>query len=64
MGFLGFNMIYALRVNLSVALVSMVTTHSNGNSEDSDTRTKPCVQLIATSNNSSNLTPKVSKLWL
>jgi hypothetical protein len=62
MGFLGFNMLYALRVNLSVALVSMVTTNSNGDSQD--TRTKPCVQLIATSNNSSNFNPKVSKLWL
>jgi len=64
MGFLGFNMIYALRVNLSVALVSMVTSHSNANTQDSHTNGKPCEMPITTSNNSANFAPKVSKLWL
>ncbi len=63
MGFLGFNMIYALRISLSIAMVSMVTSHGNSNSEDSDSHvhSKPCVQTITTANDSTNFSPKVSK---
>ncbi|XP_012256645.2 sialin [Athalia rosae] len=48
MGFLGFTLVYAMRVNLSIAIVSMVNHTETANDSDADNNTDFCPRLPPT----------------